>query len=58
LLPRFLGLFATVQPERRLSLALYLLVLVYSGLLTLYYLFLDPTTRGWRVQESWGGAVR
>jgi len=50
LIPPFLGLFA-VQTSNFLSLSIYLLVLFYSGLLAVYYLFLDPVTRPWAVQE-------
>jgi hypothetical protein len=35
----FLGFFASVQPEHRLSLILYVAVLLYSGILAIYYLF-------------------
>jgi hypothetical protein len=48
----FLGLFATVKPDHLLSLLLYVAVLVYSGLLALYYLFLNPATRRWTVEEA------
>ncbi len=37
-----------VQPGHRLSLIVYLIVLVYSGLLALYYLFVSPATRLWK----------
>jgi hypothetical protein len=43
----FLRLFATVKPEFRLSLTVYVLVLVYSGVLALYYLFINKGTRIW-----------
>ena len=42
---RFLG---TVKPEFRLSLTVYVLVLIYSGLLGVYYLFINKETRMWR----------
>lgn len=35
----FLGFFASVQPAHRLSLILYIVVLLYSGILATYYLF-------------------
>lgn len=41
----FLGQFGSVLPEHRLSLIIYVAVLVYSGGLALYYLFLYPPTR-------------
>lgn len=48
----FLGLFATIGQDRMPSLLLYMAVLIYSGLLAIYYLFIDPQTRGWEVQEA------
>ena len=41
----FLQHFSTVRPEMRLSLILYTAVVVYSGLLAIYFLFLHPPTR-------------
>jgi hypothetical protein len=41
----FLQHFSTVRPEMRLSLVLYTAVVVYSGLLAIYFLFLHPPTR-------------
>jgi hypothetical protein len=41
----FLRLFETVKPEFRLSLTVYVLVLIYSGLLAIYYLFINKGTR-------------
>jgi hypothetical protein len=41
----FLRLFETVKPEFRFSLTVYVLVLVYSGLLAVYYLFINRETR-------------
>jgi hypothetical protein len=55
LLPPFIGLFGTVAPGHMLSLVVYLAVLVYSALLAIYYLFIDPGTRSWAIvprQES------
>jgi hypothetical protein len=52
LIPPFIGLFATVQPEHMLSLVIYTIVLVYSGLLAVYYLFIDSWTRGWAIQSA------
>lgn len=34
------------------SLAVYWAVILYSGGLAIYYLFLNPRTRGWRVEEG------
>lgn len=41
----FLLHFSDVLPEQRLSLIIYVGVLVYSGLLAAYFLFLHPSTR-------------
>lgn len=41
----FVLLFPRVQPDRMLSLSVYTLVVVGSGVLAVYYLFLNPTTR-------------
>ncbi|PZS02920.1 MAG: hypothetical protein DLM69_03445 [Candidatus Chloroheliales bacterium] len=51
LIPRFLGMFG--EPNRNLTaLVIYLLVLLYSGMLAVYYLFIDPRTRPWAIQEQ------
>ena len=47
LIAPFLQLFATVEPELSLNLIVYVLVLIYSGALAVYYLFLHPRTRNW-----------
>jgi hypothetical protein len=44
----FLAHFGTVAPEHRLSLIIYTLVLVYSGSVALYYLFVNKETRPWQ----------
>ena len=44
----FLLLFPTVQPGHELSLTAYVIVLLYSGALAAYYLFLNASTRDWR----------
>ena len=44
----FLRLFETVKPEFKLSLTVYMLILIYSGLLAAYYLFINKETRMWR----------
>jgi hypothetical protein len=47
LIPPFLRLFETVGPAFRFSLSVYVLVLIYSGAIAIYYLFLNPRTRNW-----------
>ncbi|HSL30313.1 MAG TPA: hypothetical protein VK900_14025 [Anaerolineales bacterium] len=41
----FLSLFNTVPPERVFNLFVYVAVLVYSGALAIYFLFIQPQTR-------------
>jgi len=41
----FVGLLGSVEPGRMLNLAVYTAVLVYSGGLAIYYLFMAPGTR-------------
>lgn len=41
----FLGLLNTVEPERYVNLIVYTAVLIYSGGLAVYYLFINPQTR-------------
>lgn len=41
----FIGLFSTVKPEHYISLIIYTVVLVFSGGLAVYYLFINPQTR-------------
>ena len=48
----FFGLFSSVKPEHRLSLILYVAVLLYSGLLAIYYLLLNNKTRGWQARSQ------
>ncbi len=45
LIQPYLAHFANVKPEHRLSLAIYVAVIVYSALLAAYYLFVHPPTR-------------
>lgn len=45
LLGPFLKRFPTIAPEYRNSLIVYTLILVYSGLLAIYYLFINRATR-------------
>lgn len=41
----FVGLLDTVEPERFVNLVVYTAVLIYSGGLAVYYLFINPRTR-------------
>jgi hypothetical protein len=43
----FIRHFAGVQPGHTLSLVTYVIVIVYSGALAVYYLFIHPATRHW-----------
>lgn len=43
----FSGLFKTVDPTLRLNLILYIVVLIFSGVLAIYYLFINSRTRNW-----------
>lgn len=43
----FLQRLPTTPPEFQLSLYIYITVVVYSGLLAFYYLFINPATRLW-----------
>ncbi|HNB55003.1 MAG TPA: hypothetical protein PK530_23840 [Anaerolineales bacterium] len=45
----FFRQLANVKPDHRVSLILYLGVLIYSGGLAVYYLFIHPSTRDWSV---------
>lgn len=47
----FLAHFDTVGPAHRLSLILYVGVLMYSGAIAVYYLFVNGTTRSWQVES-------
>lgn len=46
----FLTHLSTVKDEHRLSLILYISVLLYSGTLAIYYLFINKITRPWKIQ--------
>jgi len=48
----FIKHFATVRADLRINLIVYTSVLVYSGLLAIYYLFVNPATRFGRVLQS------
>ena len=41
----FLSLLKTVKPESMLNLVVYVAVLIYSGVIALYFLFINPRTR-------------
>jgi hypothetical protein len=43
----FLKLFGKVEPEFRISLIVYVSVLLFSGAIAVYYLFIHPQTRNW-----------
>ncbi len=53
----FLAHFNTVKDEHRLSLVIYTSILLYSGALAIYYLFLSRSTRSWKIQEDLAGPV-
>lgn len=44
----FLTRLPTVAPERRLGLIIYTVVVIYSGALAVYYLFINQSTRVWK----------
>ena len=48
----FFALLGTVTPEKKLGLIVYLAVLLYSGGLAVYYLFIDSRTRDWRIHKT------
>jgi hypothetical protein len=48
----FLGHFSAVLPEHRLSLTIYTGVLVFSGVLAVYYLFVHPSSRIWGYRQT------
>jgi hypothetical protein len=49
LLPRYVFMFSTVDPDHLPSLIAYVAVISYSTLVAIYYLFLNPKTRGWKI---------
>jgi hypothetical protein len=53
----FLQRLPTISPEFQTSLILYLIVVVYSGLLAVYYLFVNPATRLWRARRTAAGTA-
>jgi hypothetical protein len=48
----FLALFRTVEPEHQVSLIVYVAVLLYSGGLAVYYLFIHPQTREMNIETD------
>ncbi|MGE0812363.1 MAG: cytochrome P450 [Vicinamibacterales bacterium] len=48
----FLRRLPTVGPEHRRGLIIYTTVVVYSGLLAIYYLFIHPATRAWNPRTA------
>jgi hypothetical protein len=55
----FLGLFITVEPALRLNLIVYVTVLIFSGALAVYYLFINSQTRiGLPVTQSMADEVK
>jgi hypothetical protein len=52
LIPPYTYLFPMVQPEHFTSLCVYMVVLVFSTVVSVYYLFIDKTTRRWTIQTS------
>lgn len=52
LLPPYLKLFPQVKPGHLTSLAVYTSVLLYSAALAVYYLFLSPRTRSWKIRTG------
>jgi hypothetical protein len=47
----FLVQFNTTEPSHKTSLLIYTLVLAYSSLLAIYFLFINKTTRSWHIQD-------
>ena len=52
LIPPYLALFPTVEPEHLTSLRIYMVVLFYSTALAVYYLFINKATRGWGIHAD------
>jgi hypothetical protein len=52
LIPPFLKLFGGIVPEHRLSLIVYLAVLLFSAAVAIYYLAINPKTRVWTSTEA------
>jgi hypothetical protein len=47
----FLNLLPSIRAEWRLNLIVYIIVVSGSGLLAIYYLFINPATRVWRARS-------
>jgi hypothetical protein len=48
----FLKLFNTAEPAFRINLIVYVIVLLFSGAVAVYYLFIHPATRIWLSRSS------
>jgi hypothetical protein len=48
----FLAHFGEVRPEHVTSLVIYVAVLLYSGALAVFYLWVHPQTRSWAIDEA------
>lgn len=48
----FLNLLSRIEPAFRVSLILYVIVLIFSGAVAVYYLFMHPQTRNWLSRSS------
>jgi hypothetical protein len=48
----FLQFLNTVAPESQTSLIIYIVVLLFSGAVAVYYLFINPQTRSWLTRSS------
>jgi hypothetical protein len=51
----FLQRLPTITPEFQISLIFYTIVVTYSGLLAIYYLFVNPATRIWGTKAAVAG---
>lgn len=51
LIPYYVGHYARVKPEHELSLGIFMVVLTSSALLSIWYLLLDRSTRGFGIVE-------
>jgi hypothetical protein len=50
----FLTRLPTIAPEHRTEMIVYLIVIIYSGLLAIYYLFVNRSTRIFRTAHDYG----
>jgi hypothetical protein len=53
----FIQHFSTVDPELRMNLIIYVAILVFSGGLAAYYLFINPATRLWKARQPEGAVT-